>query len=35
VLGALAAGTGWFFGGGPGGPVQSDPRPAVHVGVER
>ena len=35
VLGALAAGTGWFFGGGPGGPVQSDPSPAMHVGIDR
>jgi eukaryotic-like serine/threonine-protein kinase len=31
VLGTIAAGTGWWFGGGPGGPVQQDPKSVVQV----
>jgi serine/threonine-protein kinase len=31
VLGTIAAGTGWWFGSGPGGPVQQDPKSVVQI----
>jgi eukaryotic-like serine/threonine-protein kinase len=35
VLGTIAAGTGWWFGAGPGGPVQQDPKSVVQVVPDR
>jgi serine/threonine-protein kinase len=31
LLGTIAAGTGWWFGSGPGGPVLQDPKSVVQV----
>jgi serine/threonine-protein kinase len=35
ALGMAAAGTGWWFGSGPGGPVEQDTKSAVQVTSDR